>query len=362
MLQNLHAIFPEAPIYTLVYDQGVVDQMLPGARIQPSFAQRFPGAARFFRAYAPLYPTAVECFDLSEYDVVLSSSFAFAKGVIVPPHACHICYCYTPLRYLWSEYHYHRKAIFPQVWKRTLIDPFLTFLRLWDRLSADRVDYFIAISRGVADRIAKYYRRSSVIVYPPVPVSEIPLKRASDGYYLLVSRLVPYKRVDVAVEAFNRLGLPLKIVGTGPEYGLLRRISRLNIEFLGSVTEPVLAECYSGCRALVFPASEDFGIVMVEAQAYGKPVVAYSGGGASEIVVDGRTGLLFHEQTSTALIEAVKRLEALEVVPEEIRRNALRFDKSKFREAMKLFVEGKHAERARNSYDYADHVEAVAKP
>jgi glycosyltransferase involved in cell wall biosynthesis len=339
VLQTLHSMFPDAPIYTLVFDKSVARELLPGAEVRPSFVQKLPGAKRYFRGYAPLYPTAVEGFDLSDFDVVLSSSYSFVKGVIVPANTLHICYCYSPLRYLWSGYHFHRKAMFRGLWKRVLVDPFLTGLRLWDRMAADRVDQFVAISKGVAERIAKYYRRRSVVIYPPVPVRRIRFVGPSGSYYLLVSRLMRYKRVDLAIEALNRLGLPLKIVGTGPLLGELRRISKPNIEFMGGISEKELEECYSGCRGLVFPACEDFGIVMVEAQAYGKPVIAYDGGGASEIVADGRTGVLFKEQSQDAIIEALKRLERINLDPEEMRDNALRFDEANFRHAMKTLVE-----------------------
>jgi glycosyltransferase involved in cell wall biosynthesis len=344
VLQSLHAVFPDAPVYTLVLNKQVTQQLLPAARIFPSFARKLPGAQRYFRVYAPLYPMAIESFDLAEFDTVLSSSFSFAKGTILSPYTCHICYCHSPLRYLWSEYHFHRRTVFRQWWKRGLVDPFLTYLRMWDQLTADRVDYFIANSGSVRDRIAKYYRRDSEIIHPPVPVRGIPLGLRSDGYYLLVSRLMAYKRVDLAVEAFNRLGLPLKVIGSGPELKTLRKMSRPNIEFLGSVDDPTLRECYSNCRALVFPGFEDFGIVMVEAQAYGKPVVAFASGGASEIVVDRVTGVLFDDQTAASLIDAIKELERLTLVPEEIRRNALRFDEGNFRRAIRLFVDQKYAE------------------
>jgi len=332
-------MFPGAPVYTLVYDERVVREAFPAIRIHASFVQHFPGSSRHFRAYAPLYPSAVESFDLTDFDVVLSSSFSFVKGVIVPPDTFHICYCHSPLRYLWSEYHFYRDTTFRQPWKRILVDPFLTGLRLWDRIAADRVDSFVANSKSVADRIAKYYRRRSVIVHPPVPVAKIQIAGSTGSYYLLVSRLMAYKRIDLAIEAFNRLGLPLKIVGTGPMLRELRRMSKPNVEFLGSITDEGLSDCYAGCRALVFPGYEDFGIVMVEAQAYGKPVIAYGAGGASEIVVDGRTGVLFEKQTAQSLEDAVARLDRLPLVSEEIRNNALRFDTSKFQQSMRHIVE-----------------------
>jgi glycosyltransferase involved in cell wall biosynthesis len=344
VLQNMHAVFPDAPIYTLVYDGKAAQEMFAGARIHTSFAQRLPWSTRFFRAYFPLYPMAVESFDLRGFDVILSSSFAFAKGVLPPPSACHICYCYTPLRYLWSEYHFHRATLFRQPWKRVVTDPFMSHLRIWDRISADRVDHFVAISKATAARIAKYYRRHSSIIYPPVRVRAISPSKGSEDFFLLVSRLMPYKRVDVAVQAFNQLGLPLRIVGSGPEETDLRRQSKPNIKFTGSVGDSELADCYSRCRALVFPAIEDFGIVMVEAQAYGKPVIACAGGGASEVVIDGETGVLFAGQAPGEMAEAIRKFNEINFDPQRIRQHALKFDEIEFRDRIRKLVEEKAAE------------------
>lgn len=341
VLQNLHAIYPEAPVYTLISDARVAHDLLPGAEIRTSFAQHFPLSKRFFRAYFPIYPMAVEAFDLRGFDVILSSSFAFAKGIISPTEARHICYCYSPLRYLWSEYHFHRATVFQQPWKRLLTDPLISRLRIWDRLSADRVDDFIAISRVTADRIAKYYRRDSTIIHPPVRVNAIKPATDPGDYFLLVSRLMRYKRVDLAVDVFNRLGLPLKIVGVGPEMAELRRQAKPNIELLGGVSDAQLAELYSGCRAFVFPAIEDFGIVMVEAQAYGKPVIACAGGGASEIVLDGETGVLFREQTPESLAQAVERFENSRFEISTIRTHAMKFDETVFRDKIRQFVQAR---------------------
>lgn len=346
VLQSLHATFPEAPVYTLVMEPKITRELLPGARVVTSFAQRLPGASRYFRAYFPLYPMAVESFDLNGFDVILSSSFAFAKGVIPPVSARHICYCYTPLRYLWSEFHSPHAAGFRRGWKKLLADPLMSHLRMWDRLSADRVDDFIAISKTTAARIAKYYHRDSTIIHPPARVKGISPSGVSGDFYLLVSRLMPYKRVDLAIQAFNQLGLPLKIVGTGPQLGELRRQAGPHVELLGSVSDAALAELYDRCRAFVFPAIEDFGIVMVEAQAYGKPVIACAGGGASEIVIDGETGVLFDEQTPASLVSAVKKFADLKFDAERIRAHALEFDESKFQQRIREFVEAKVSEGA----------------
>lgn len=345
MLQSLHTAFPEAPVYTLFCDRRAIREMLPGAVIHTSFAQRLPRVNRWFRAYAPLLPMAAESLDLSRFDVILSSSFAFAKGVIPPPSTCHICYCHTPLRYLWSEFHASRAAP-GRGWTRIAIDPLMSYLRLWDRLSADRVDHFIANSQTTAARIAKYYHRDSTIIHPPARVKGISPSGVSGDFYLLVSRLMPYKRVDLAIQAFNQLGLPLKIVGTGPQLGELRRQAGPHVELLGSVSDAALAELYDRCRAFVFPAIEDFGIVMVEAQAYGKPVIACAGGGASEIVIDGETGVLFDEQTPASLVSAVKKFADLKFDAERIRAHALEFDESKFQQRIREFVEAKVSEGA----------------
>jgi glycosyltransferase involved in cell wall biosynthesis len=344
VLQNLHAVFPDAPIYTLVQNGSVSQKLLPGAEIRSSFAQRLPGSARFFRAYFPLYPLAVESFDLAGFDVILSSSFAFAKGVLPPAGSCHICYCYSPLRYLWSEFHFHRNTVFRRGWMRWVMDPVLSWLRMWDRVSADRVDHFVAISAATAERIDKVYRRDSTIIYPPVRVKAIPLSKSSDNYFLVVTRLMAYKRVDLAIDAFNELGLPLKIVGVGPEESKLRARAGTNIEFLGAVSDSALAQCYAQCRALVFPGIEDFGIVMLEAQAHGKPVIACAGGGALEIVKHGETGVLFAEQTDASLADAVRDFEYRSFDSERIRCHALCFDESEFRDRIEQFVKEKYAD------------------
>lgn len=347
VLQSLHAAYPEAPVYTLFCDRKAVREMLPGADIRTSFAQRLPGINRWFRAYAPLLPAAVESFDLSGFDVILSSSFAFAKGVIPPLSACHICYCHTPLRYLWSEYHSLRSTILRQWWKRVLADLVINHLKRWDLASVGRVDYFIANSQTTAARIAKYYRRDSTIIHPPARVKAISPSHISGDYYLLVSRLMPYKRVDLAIQAFNQLGLPLKIVGTGPELAQLRRLAKPNVELLGPVSDTALADLYKRCRAFVFPAIEDFGIVMVEAQAYGKPVIACAGGGALEIVIDGETGVLFDGQTPEALVAAIMKFQDLKFEIDRIRAHALQFDESEFQERIRQFVAAKLSETRR---------------
>lgn len=340
VLLTLHEIFPDAPIYTSVF----VPEEFPTLRradVRTSFLQKVPGARTKHQAFPWLRTVAFESFDLSEYDVVISSSHAEAKGVITHPETLHICYCYTPIRYYWSGYHHYQAnprfgALNPLV---RFILPYMTnYLRVWDRCAADRVDLFVAISEHVARRIRKYYRREAEVIHPPVDTSWLRPSERIEDYFLVVGRLIPYKRTDLVVEAFNRLGLPLKIAGTGSELESLRRMARPNVEFLGRVSDAELAELYSHCLALVFPQEEDFGIVPVEAMAAGRPVIAYRDGGALETVLEGETGIFFDRQEPESLVEAVKRFDPGDFDSRRIRRHAQRFDSSVFKERFSRFV------------------------
>jgi len=272
-------LFPEASIYTLIHVPGTTSSIIENRTVHTSFIQRLPFAASKYRTYLPLFPTAVERFDLSGYDLVLSSSHCVAKGVIAPPGAVHVCYCYTPVRYAWDMYHQYFPAKRMGRLKGLLIPFFMHYIRLWDVSSSGRVDRFVAISRHVARRIELYYRRESHVIYPPVDVDAFSPATEREDYYLMVSALVPYKRVDLAVEAFNRSGRPLVVIGSGPEEERLRALASDNITFLGWQPSEVLAEHYARCRAFLFPGEEDFGITPLEAQASGRPVVAYGAGG-----------------------------------------------------------------------------------
>lgn len=353
VLRVLHQMYPDAPIYTVVSDRKTVQQHFPDTEVRASFVNRLPLAVKYFRAYAPLYPTAVESFDFSGIDVVISSSFAFAKGIITPPSTCHICYCHTPLRYLWFEAHRKEKGA-GALLKHVALDPLRTWLRAWDRMSSDRVDCFIANSEQTAARVAKYYRRNATVIYPPVRV-QLCAASTQGEFYLIVARLMAYKRVDIAVRAFNDLGIPLKVVGTGPELRRLQCLAKPNIEFLGALSEDALKECYATCRGFVFPGLEDFGIVMVEAQSYGKPVIALNAGGAAVIVKHRETGILFDEQTPEALIVAVRRAEDMQFSPDRIRKHAMQFDESNFAVQMSQFVERAYAEHQER---YSEHFSA----
>jgi glycosyltransferase involved in cell wall biosynthesis len=336
VLLELHEIFPDAPLYTSIYDPSGLPERMRGWDVRPSFLQRIPFARRKHQAFLPLMPLAFEQFDLSEFDVVLTMSSACAKGVITRPGSLNICYCLTPTRYLWDLYHEYTRG-HPA---RAMIAPVAHWLRLWDRMAADRVDHFVAISEEVGGRIRRHYRRESEVIYPPVDVDRLrPSGQAAEDFYLVVSRLVPYKRVDLAIEAANRLKRRLLIVGDGPARRDLMKIAGPTVEFLGHVSDAESAELFSRCRALLFPGLEDFGIAPVEAQAAGRPVIAYGRGGALETVVDGVTGVHFPEQNVDSLMTAMLQLENQPLDPLVCRGNAERFSAQEFRTKMTQAVE-----------------------
>ena len=331
-------IFPEAPIYTSIYIPSAVCPSFQTADIRTSFMQRLPFIKKHARRYLALYPYAFELFDLSEYEVVLSSSSSFAKGVITLPHTCHICYCYTPMRFVWNYHTYIEQEPFSRLTKLCL--PYITHrLRRWDEITADRVDHYVAISGEVRRRIRKYYRRDATIIHPPVDVSKFTVSEKDGGYYLILSRLLPYKRIDIAIEAFNSLRLPLKIVGNGRDLERLQKLAGPTIEFLGRLPDDETQRCLRECRALVFPGLEDFGLAPLEAMACGKPVIAYAAGGALETVRDGVTGSFFYEQTADSLAGAIADFDAAQFDPWEIRRHAELFDVSVFKEQILRFVQ-----------------------
>ena len=336
VLLTLHELFPKAPLYTAVYNP----KTAPWAKvfnIKTSFLQKLPLAAKHHELFPWLTPLAFESFDFDEFDCVISVTSAEAKGIITKPGTQHICYCLTPTRYLWSQTHFYQRnsqfGIFNLI-SRPIAGRLFSKLRRWDYITAQRVDQFIAISRTVQERIRKYYHRESAVVYPPVEVKRIingPKYKIPDTkYYLLVSRLVPYKRVDVACKAFNQLGWRLKVVGTGSELSKLKKAAGSNIEFLGQLTDDKLFSYYHGCRAVVFTAEEDFGLVPIEAQAAGKPVVAFGRGGARETVIDGKTGVLYNQQSADSLIKAIHRLDNIKIDPKDCQENSLNFSKKKF--------------------------------
>lgn len=344
-LEAFCEIFPTATIFTLLHKKGSVSSTIENMDIRTSFLQRIPNIDKVYRNFLPLFPIAIKTFDLTGYDIVLSSSHCVAKGVNVPSRAKHICYCYTPMRYAWqffNEYFANENII-----KRTAISLVLKYLRTWDLKSNENVDHFIAISNHIKERIARHYKRTADVIYPPVDTTPKHVgPRFSDPYYLIVSALVPYKRIEIAVEAFNRSGKALMVVGDGPELKKLMSKSRRNILFYACQTDDKLASFYRGCEALIFPGEEDFGIVPVEAQVYGKPVIAYAKGGALETVIpmssNKPTGIFFYNDTAESLNMAITSFEKVKYLfnPYEIQANTERFSKERFkREIIEYFKE-----------------------
>ena len=340
VLEELHALWPAAPIYTSMYAAELMPPAYRRMDIRTSFMQRLPGVGYHHQNYLLAYPLAFESFQLGGYEVVLSNSSAWCKGVVTSPDTLHVCYCLTPMRWAWSYREYVDRERVGKTLRRVL--PLAVhYLRLWDVASAQRVDRFLAISQTVAARIRKYYRRDADVIYPPVAVDRFTPRAAPDDppFYLVVSRLIPYKRVDLAVEAFNRLGWRLKIVGDGRDRAALQARARPNVEFLGRLPDDAVRDLMARCQAFLFPGLEDFGIAPVEAQAAGRPVVAYAGGGALDTVLDGQTGVLFAEQTADALADAVRRCADFSFDPLAIRAHAERFSAPRFRQQLTDYVE-----------------------
>jgi glycosyltransferase involved in cell wall biosynthesis len=339
ILMALHEIWPQAPLYTAVYNP----ESAPWSadfKVIPSFLQKFPWARTRHEFYAPLMPLAFESFTFDPpaggFDVVISITSAEAKGIITKPKTLHVCYCLTPTRYLWSgTWDYKIPA---------LLGPLRTKLRSWDQMAASRPDLYLAISQNVARRIKKYYRQDAEVIYPPVDTRKWKLEIGNwkiGDYFLIVSRLVPYKRVDIAIEAFNQLDLPLKIIGTGMEMEKLKKMAHKNIEFLGQLTDEEVLGYYQRCRAVVFPGEEDFGLVPLEAASCGKPTIAYQGGGVLETVLEGKTGEFFAPQTVRALVDKVKSFKPESYQPDICRAQAERFREEVFKEKFKTFIERK---------------------
>jgi glycosyltransferase involved in cell wall biosynthesis len=349
-------LFPDAPLFTLLHVPGSVSPTIEARRITTSFLQRVPRVEARYRTLLPLFPLAIQRFDLREYDLVLSSSHCVAKSVRVPPRTLHLCYCFTPMRYVWDRYDdYFGDRAGAAV--RLLMPPVAAALRRWDRSTARRVRHFVAISRFVAERIQRCYGRRAEVIYPPVDLRRFRLAEEPGEFYLVVSALAPYKRVDLAVEAANRLGARLVVVGSGPEEGHLRRLAGPTVELLGWRPDEEVAELYAGCRALLFPPVEDFGIAPLEAMACGRPVIAFGAGGALETVAplgDGSeapAGVFFHEQSVASMVEAIRRFEAHahRFDPKTLRARAEGFDRPLFKERMAAYVARRFEEFAEDA-------------
>lgn len=331
VLLSLHKLFPDAPIFTSVYDPENASWADP-FEIKPSFLQKMKIARRTHEAFALFMPVAFESFSFKGYDVVISVTSEAAKGIITPPETLHVCYCLTPTRYLWSGY----ETYFKNPALKHLSKPAVSYLRNWDKAAAKRPDKMIAISEEVKDRIATYYKRDASIIYPPVSLGksgkgkEEGKKKSKEEYFLVVSRLVPYKRVDLAIRACNKLKYPLKIVGTGSEEKRLKQIAGPTIEFLGNVPDAELATYYEHAKGLIFPGVEDFGITVVEAQRFGKPVLAFYAGGAKETLISGKTGMFFEKQTVDDLAKSLKMFNTFRYTSEDCINQAEKFTEKIF--------------------------------
>jgi len=336
-LLALAQMFPGAPIYTSIYEPSRVDKAFQSLDIRTSFMQGLPLVKRHHQPFLPLYPFAMESFDLRGYDLVLSDSSAFAKGIVTRPETLHVCYCHTPMRWAWNFEDYIERERIGKLGKLALA-PFINWLRLWDYASAARVDAFVANSPVVAARIAKYYRRESVIIPPPVDVTRFQVSRRRDDYFLITSRLVPYKRIDLAVETCTKLGLPLTVIGNGPDHRRLRKMAGRTVTFLGKVSDKVLEEEFASAKALLFPGTDDFGITPVEALAAGTPVIAYDDGGAKEYVIPDKTGVVFDEQSVASLVKALRTFSKQKYDATAIMQFSRKFSREQFERKMRLFI------------------------
>jgi len=350
VVEALCELFPQADLFALVADRKTLSPQLQTHNLTTSFLQNLPGSRKWHRHMLPLYPLAVEQFDLRGYDLVISSESGPTKGVLTGPETCHICYCHSPMRYIWNFYQDYKNGSGLGLVSKLSFVLTAHYTRLWDQAGAARVDYFAANSHNVAARMRKYYRREAEVIHPPVEVSGAPLSANLEDYYLVVGQLVNYKRVDLAIKACNHLGRDLRIIGVGEEYKRLRQMAGKTVRFLGSLSDEEVREQYARCRALLFPGEEDFGIVAVEAQACGRPVIAFEKGGARETVIgtgrdwlavaDRSTGVFFGAQRVDSLVEAMLKFEAAEhhFSPPFIRAHAEQFDKKHFLKKMGNFV------------------------
>lgn len=339
VLDDLLRMYPQAPLYTSIYDRAKMPSHWQAHNIQTLWLDHLPGIYRHHQRYLPLYPLAWGGVNLSAYDVVLSNKSGFCHGVKTQTNTLHICYCLAPTRYVWQFDQYaNRESLNPAI--KAAVKAFLPWLRWWDTQAAQKVDRFIAISHDIQNRIKRFYGRDSDIIYPPVQVQDRfkPVQQHGD-YFLSLGRLIPYKRVDLIVEACTRLNLPLKVGGRGRDMERLKAIAGDTVEFLGFVPDEDLPELFARAKAFVFPGFEDFGITPVQAQACGRPVIAYAAGGALDTVMDGKTGMHFHEQSVEALMDALTRFDASDYDPATIRQHALQFDSEIFEQKITAYVQ-----------------------
>lgn len=331
VLLAISEVFPQAPIYTAVFNRKnkILVEKLKGKKIITSFMQNIPGVVSLYKTLLPLYPIAFEQFDFSGYDLVISHTTRFAKSVITKPGTHHICYCHTPPRFLWN---------FSDENVANILKPYLSFLRIYDDVSAKRVDYFLSGSKNSKDRIKKVYKKDSKILYPFVDSTFFNTETFSGGYFLIIGRLNKYKRVDLAIEVFNELNQNLKVVGVGPELSNLKAKANRNIQFLESLSENTLLSIIAGCKALLVTGEEDFGLTALEAQAMGKPVIAFKKGGSLETVIENETGIFFNHQNIDSLKDALGRFKSFKFNKNSCKMNAKNFSKEIFKENLAKFV------------------------
>jgi glycosyltransferase involved in cell wall biosynthesis len=337
VLLAMKALFPEAPIYTLLYEP----EKLKGFEsfdVRPSMIQKMPLAKSKFKWYLPIMPAAVEALDLSGYDIVISSTSALMKGIITGPQTKHICYCHTPTRYLWTDSSEYTETLNAPSFIKKLLPLYLTKLRTWDQLASQRVDAYIANSQCVSQRIKNFYHKDSHVIYPPVDVEKYTPSSELGDYYLMIGRLRPYKKFDLAIKAFNKLQRPLKIIGTGEQEAELKKMAGPHIEFLGSVDEQTKRDYLSKCLAFINPQVEDFGITSVEAMAAGRPVIAYRDGGAVEQLIEGVTGEFINDQTWQALVDMILHFDPHAYDPQTIHAHAQKFSTKNFLENLKNYI------------------------
>ena len=340
VVTNMMEVFPEAGLYTSIWNKDRLTGKLKETEIVTTHLQKKKKEIINHRKLFPFMPTAMESIDLTSYDIVISSSSSVAKSVITGPDTLHICYCHTPMRYGWEFMHnYIGELSGKGRFKNKLKSYFMSFMRVWDYASSARVDVYVANSVNVAKRIKKHYRRDAYVIHPPVRGNIFQISNENGDFYLCVSRLQEYKRVDIAVEACTKLNVPLVVIGDGPEQPKLKKMAGSCVKFLGRVSDDVIREHYGKCKAFLFPGEEDYGITPLEAQASGRPVIAYGKGGVLETVIDGETGVFFKEQTVESMIEAIKKAEKIEFQKKKLREHAMEFDEEVFRNRLKRFVE-----------------------
>lgn len=336
--EELHKLFPTAPMYTTVDARAKLPAGLRNAPVRTSWMQHLPGIKKNFRHYFPVYPLAVEGFNLKEYDLILSSTSGYAKGVRKRRGAMHICYCHTPMRWAWRYDDYARREEFGKA-KRAILPPILAALRRWDLRAAEQPDFYIVNSHNVAQRVKEIYKRESVVIPPPIDVSRFTQNEPDEDFYLVLSRLISYKQIDLAIEACKKLNRRLVVIGDGPDRKRLEKIAGKETEFLGRQPDEVVTRYASRCRALIFPGEEDFGMVPLEINASGRPVIAYRAGGALETVVEGKTGMFFDEQSVESVISAIEEFETRSWNRQVMRQHAEKFDTQVFTERVSDFLQ-----------------------